>query len=98
MPQGHNVKKLICHKMALLMIPSGAGFLEGLQALTTPGNVGKLAREATAWVEQAIAVVKSAPDNPYGNDDEAIAGEVLRQIEEKKRNTHSYLNKIDKDG
>jgi hypothetical protein len=40
-----------------------------------------VAREATAWVEQALAAVKSARDNPYGDDDEAIAGEILRQVE-----------------
>lgn len=83
--QGPNVKKLICHKMALLMVPIGAGFLDGLKALTAPGNVGKQAKVATAWVEEALAVMKTAHNNPYGNDDEAIAGEILRQIDEKKR-------------
>lgn len=82
--QGPNVKKLICHKMALLMVPSGAGFADGLRELTTPGNIGKRAREATEWVEQATVVVKTAPDNPYGDDDEAIAGEILRQIDSRK--------------
>ena len=83
--QGPNVKKLICHKMALLMVPNGAGCADGLRELAAPGNIGKRAHEATEWVEQAIAVVKTAPDNPYRDADEAIAGEILRQIEEKKR-------------
>jgi hypothetical protein len=43
-----------------------------------------VAREAEAWVEQALAAVKAAPGNPYGNDDEAIAGEILSQIEARK--------------
>jgi hypothetical protein len=39
-------------------------------------------------VEQAIAVVKTAPDNPFG-DDEAIAGEILRRVDEKKQATRT---------
>jgi hypothetical protein len=70
MKQGPNVRKLIVHKMSLLMIPPGSK---------------EPARDATAWVEQAIAVVKTAPDNPYGDDDEAIAGAILEGIEAKKR-------------
>jgi hypothetical protein len=84
--QGPNVKKLIAHKMSLIMVPPGCGDGKhaaagvAIAALMAPGNIGKVAREATAWVEAAIAAVKSAPDNPY-TDDEAIAGEILRQIE-----------------
>jgi hypothetical protein len=87
MKQGPNVRKLIVHKMSLLMIPPGSKepFATALDALTKPGNIGDTARDATAWVEQAIAVVKTAPDNPYGDDDEAIAGAILEGIEAKKR-------------
>jgi hypothetical protein len=86
--QGPNVKRLIAHKMSLLMIPPGSGknaLATGIAALMAPGNVGKVAREATAWVEAAIAVVKTAPDNPYGNDDEAIAGELLAEVEKRQQ-------------
>ena len=79
MVQGPNVKRLIAHKMSLLMVPPGGGLHTALAALTKPGNVGNVAREATDWVETAIAAVKAAPDNPYP-DDEVIAGEILRQI------------------
>lgn len=86
-PLGPNVKKLIVHKMSLLMVPPGCG--NGLQtalaALTKPGNLVAVAREATQWVEAAIAVVKTAPDNPYGDDDEAIAETILQGVENKKR-------------
>ncbi len=34
-------------------------------------------------MNEAIAVVKTAPDNPYGSNEE-IAGEILRQIELRK--------------
>lgn len=81
MTQGPNVKKLICRKMAHLMVPDGAGFADGIRELAEQGNVGRRAQQATAWAEEAIAAVKAAPDNPYGDDDEAIAGEIVRQIE-----------------
>jgi hypothetical protein len=89
--QGPNVKKLIIHKMTLLMIPAdtpkGQALEAGVRALTTPGNVGVLTKEATAWVEMALALVKRSKHNPYGDDDEAIAGDILRRIGGKKRGT-----------
>jgi len=81
---GPNVKKLITHKMSRDAIPDGGGFADGLSFLSNPERMAKAARAATEWVEHAIAIVKTAPDNPYGDDDEAIAGEILRQIDERK--------------
>ena len=71
--------------MALLMVLSGASLAEGHWELASLGNVDSRARQATAWVEEVIAVVKTAPDSPYGEDDELIAGEILRQLEVKQR-------------
>lgn len=88
MIQGPNVKKLIAHKMAIDAIPAGGGFAAGLHFLSDKQRIIDGAKAATAWVEQAIATVKSAPDNPYG-DDEAIAGEILRQLEERNRKAGS---------
>jgi len=85
MSQGPEVKKLICHRMSQLMIPSGGGLLDGIRALSSPESIGNYAREATTWVEKAIATVKAAPDNSWGNDDEAIASEINRQIDQRKR-------------
>ena len=81
--QGPNVKRLIIRTMSTLMIPSGGGVVDGLRALSSSESVGKYAKEATKWVEDALMAVKTAPDNSYGNDDEAIAAEILRQIEER---------------
>lgn len=87
--QGRNVKKLIAHKMSLIMIPPGCGngLATGIAALMKPGNVGTVAREATQWVEVAIAAVRQAGEpNPWKTaSDEDIAAEILRQIEEKKK-------------
>ncbi len=82
MKQGPNVKRLICHKMSLQMVPPGAGIAGAIAALREPGNIGKQAKEATAWVEAAIALVRNAPGNLLP-DDEAFAGEILRQVEER---------------
>jgi hypothetical protein len=87
--QGPNVKKLIVHKMSLIMVPSGCGDGKGkalataIGALTKPGNLVAVAREATAWVEQAIATVRTAPDSPYKTDEE-IAGAILEEVERRK--------------
>jgi hypothetical protein len=89
MKQGPNVKKLISQRMATIIIPpgtpNGQGLPLGVQALTNQNRLVEVARQATADIEQSIAAIKAAPDNPWGDDDEAIAGEILRQLEERKK-------------
>lgn len=85
---GPNVRRLISKKMALLAIPVGSGkesFSMGLDVLTNRGKFSSIATEASAWVRAAIDVMKTAPDNPYGDDDEAIAGAILKGIEEREQ-------------
>ncbi len=80
---GPNVKRLIAHKMSLDAIPPGGGFAAGLDYLLSP-DLGKRAGEAAQWVRQAIDLVKTAPGGDARGDDEAIAGELLRQIEDRR--------------
>ena len=83
---GPNVKKLIFHRASQLIIPESGGIGDVVDAIRTPSKLVEATREATEWVKAAIQAVKSAPGpNPYGDNDEAIAGEILRQIEIKKR-------------
>lgn len=82
--KGPNVKKLIAHKMSILAIPPGGGLADGVEFLMSKERVIQAAKEATAWVEDAIAVVKSAPDNPFKTDEE-IADEILRRIEKERK-------------
>jgi hypothetical protein len=85
MIQGPNVKKLIVRKMALLIVPRGSNTgLGDVVDVLKGGRLGDVAREATDWVEAALRAVKSASGNPYGDDDEAIAGEILRGIDKKR--------------
>lgn len=75
---GPNEKKLITKRMAIAMIPEDGNALDGFKALIGP-DLGKIAKEATEWVKSAIAVVKTAPDNPYDTNEE-IAGAILEQL------------------
>ena len=83
--QGPNVKKLIVRKMSTDAIPPGGGLAAGIKFLSSKENIVAGAKAATQWVEAAIAAVKSAPDNPFGNDDEAIAAEILHRLEKQDR-------------
>jgi hypothetical protein len=85
-PLGPNVKKLIIRKMSVDAIPSGGGLSEGISFLTKPGALSSGFKSAAEWVKSAIEVVrKAAEPNPWKDaDDEAIAGELLRKIEERK--------------
>lgn len=89
---GPNVRRLIAHKVALDAVPKGGGMGDAIKFISTPGAIGDGLREAARWASAAIAAVKAAPGNPYGDDDEAIAGEILRQVEaikEKARKSHN---------
>lgn len=83
---GPNVRRLIARKMSLLAIPAGSGkdsLARGVEMFTDRDKFMTIATEANAWVQAAIDVMKTAPDNPYGDDDEAIAGSILKGIEER---------------
>lgn len=84
---GPNLKRLIGHKMAKDAIPDGGGFADGVKFLTTPGAMASGWREAAAWVDQAIVLVRNAGEpNPWKNaTEEEIAGELLRKIEIRRR-------------
>jgi malate synthase len=87
MKRGPNVRRLIVTRMAALIVPAGSGedsFSVAIEALRKKDNLLRICREATAWVGEALAAVKSAPDNPHGNNDEAIAAVILQKIEEAK--------------
>lgn len=95
--QGPNVRRLIAHKMSVDAVPKGGGLADAITFLTSPGAIGRAAKEATAWVAEAIRVVRLAVEpNPWKQaDDETIAGEILRHIEERKRKArheqHAHL-------
>lgn len=86
---GPNVRRLIARKMSLLAIPAGSdkdSLALGAEMFTNRDKFTRIATEANAFVQVAIAVMKAASDNPYGDDDEAIAGAILKGIEDREVN------------
>lgn len=84
---GPNVKRLIAHKMSLDAIPRGGGLNDALNYLSSKDNITESARRAKDWVRLAIRTLRQAAEpNPWKDaDDEAIAGEFLRKIDERQR-------------
>lgn len=77
---GPNAKKLLAHFMAREAVPIGGSLADGLDFLVNPERRRSGAERAMHNLEAALSVVKSAPDNPYGDDDEAIAGAILARV------------------
>ena len=49
--------------------------------------------KAKTEMESAINLIRLAPDNPFGSDDEAIAGWLVSEIEKKKAELHRKVSK-----
>lgn len=73
--------RLIAHVASVDMVAPDDTMTSFVTKLTKtnflPDGLGAAARKA----EEMIALVKSAPDNPYGDDDEAIAAEIMRRFD-----------------
>ncbi len=82
---GPNVTKLIILFVAVEAIPSGGGLADGIDFIRNPERRKQVLESAESKALQAIQSIKNAPDNPFGNDDEQIAGEVLKTIEKAKQ-------------
>lgn len=78
---GTNFKRLVALKASKDAIPSGGGFLDGVKVLSDPDRLAKLFSEAVAFADAAIDAVRKAPGNTYGDDEEAIAGAILAEID-----------------
>lgn len=81
---GTNVTKLITKFIAREAIPVGGdGVSYALEFFRNEEYRKKVLNAAEEKAIQAIEIIKTAPDNPFGNDDELIAGELLKKIEER---------------
>jgi len=83
---GPAVKKLIANKMAMDAIPKGGSVVDGIEFLKDRDRIVKGFRDANDFIQKMIVLVRSAKNpNPFKDaDDETIAGELLRRINEKK--------------
>ena len=82
-----SVQRLVIRKMSHDAIPDGGGLQDGIAFLLNQDAMNEGYRRASKWVQEAIDAVKSAPDNPYGDNDEAIAEAILAKLDEKRRPT-----------
>ena len=80
-----SVQRLVIRKMSHDAIPDGGGLQDGIAFLLNQDAMNEGYRRASKWVQEAIDAVKSAPDNPYGDNDEAIAEAILAKLDEKRR-------------
>jgi hypothetical protein len=82
---GNNITKLAIHLATLKAIPPGGGLASGIQWLTDNERRNTDLKAAFEEAKSYIDAIKSAPGGEAMGDDEAIAGEILRQIEERKQ-------------
>ena len=80
------LRRLEILRFSQLAIPSGVAnpMIAGFQPIVDPATRTRLAREAQAWVTDALAVVRTAPDADPLWSDEEIAAHILAKIDEKK--------------
>ena len=79
---GPNVKLLYIRFMSREAIPPGGDFDDGAKFLVDEGYRKEVMTRALANMDLAIKAVRSAPDNPYGDDEEAIAEAILQRLNE----------------
>ena len=80
---GPNVTKLITKFISREAVPPGGGLASALEFFSDAEKRKKVLDSAEAKAIQAIQLIKSAPDNPFGDDDEAIASGLLAKIQER---------------
>ncbi len=69
----------------------GGGLANGIEFIRNPERRKQALASAEAKTLQTLQLVKSAPDNPFGDDDEKIAAEILKGIEERMNDIRRLL-------
>jgi hypothetical protein len=80
---GPNFTKLIKKFIVRGAVPPGAGIATALEFFTDPDKRKMVLDQAEMKAIEAVQLIHSAPDNPYGDDIEAIAGALVEKIEER---------------
>jgi len=81
---GPNVKNLGVMFAAKNAIPEGGGLADGLKFLSSAESIRSGVMAGMDQALDAIDAVKQSPDNPFGDDDEAIAEHILKEVERKR--------------
>ena len=92
MKHSANVTKLITKFISREAIPAGGGIASAVEFFKNPERRKQVLEAAEAKAIQAIELIKTAPDNPFGNDDELIAGELLKKIAEAENDRRKRLS------
>lgn len=88
---GKNVSKLILQFASIYAIPSGKNALDSMLSFCIDADKRRnIFDKAELEALKAIELLKSAYDNPFGNDDEAIAEMLLQKIKERKAQQRGY--------
>ena len=76
-----NVQRLVATRMSIVAIPRGGGLADGIKLISSKERLVACAKDAQAWVKDAIQAVREAQDpNPWRNSsDEEIAQEILKR-------------------
>ena len=74
--------KLAIHLATIKAIPNNGGIQDGINWLLDQEQMTKDLKQSFEEIEEIIRVVRSAPDNPY-EDDEQICKAILDKIRDK---------------
>ena len=87
---GPNAKSLLIRFMSREAIPEGGDIADGVKFFLNNDHRKTVMDRAWENFNLAITAVRSAPDNPYGDDEEKISGAILEQIKEKEALRNHY--------
>lgn len=78
---GRNASRLIAERIAVTLVPPGSPRPRELAVRNfTKENIKRAAKEAYQWLDGALALLRSCKGNPYGGDEEALCGAILKRI------------------
>ena len=91
-PLGPNVRRLLAERTAQIQVEAakkkygtaGVGEIAASMASDGPAGLQSNVRRAFEWVRNALAAVRRSPGAEQWPDDEAVAGEILRRIKERR--------------
>jgi hypothetical protein len=91
-PLGPNVRRLLAERAAQIQVEAakekygkaGVGEIAALLASDGPAGLQSNVRQAFEWLRSALAALRRSPGAEQWADDEAMAGEIVRQIKERR--------------
>ncbi len=80
---GPNAKELLIRFMSRVAIPDDGNIADGARFFLNNEHRKKVMDHAWENMNAAITAVRSTSDNPYRDDEEAIAGAILEQVKQR---------------